>query len=497
MNNKLTLADIVDALASRKDISKKESENFLRELLDILTENVARDSIVKLRDFGTFKVVDVSSRESVDVNTGAKIEIASHKKISFVPDKTLKELVNKPFALFEPELLNEGVNFELLPAEPPTEEDVEEADTDLEMTETVVESEEVTSEPVFPAEPDFRSSRVSQVFADLRSEEEVATGAETDMPEELILDAPQEYFLSDREADKPAPAVEKKEVVEMPLPTPETPSRISVAPHPEVKVSEEEVACGKELDGPPAVQVSDSSEHISSQSTVANNVQPFDTVAEEVTEESTAEVEVKEKQGMKKLWLVAGACLALLVVGVLVFSFFNVSDNKPSEQIVVPGATNSVPSQVQPAPKPNVVVVNKSSEATKVSTSAPVPAVKDSVKKEQPKSTVPAAAASVKEQPVVKTATKPSVKSSATATVSGGDTFRTLALKHYGSKDFWVYIYQANKVKAPNPNVLHSGLTVTIPDAASLGIDASSAASIKKAKQLSEKVMTEYNNSRK
>jgi hypothetical protein len=51
----------------------------------------------------------------------------------------------------------------------------------------------------------------------------------------------------------------------------------------------------------------------------------------------------------------------------------------------------------------------------------------------------------------------------------------------------------ANKDKVPHPNMLRSGLELLIPNAASLGIDVNDSASIKRAKQLSEKVIRENN----
>ena len=56
--------------------------------------------------------MDVEPRESVNVNTGVRQLIQGHNKISFTPDSTMKELVNKPFSLFETVILNEGVSFD-------------------------------------------------------------------------------------------------------------------------------------------------------------------------------------------------------------------------------------------------------------------------------------------------------------------------------------------------------------------------------------------------
>lgn len=112
MSNKLVLQDLVDLLAKKSKITKKEADSFFRELFQIILDRIFENDSVKIKDFGTFKLVLVSSRESVDVNTGEKIEIKAHSKLSFVPDKVLKGLVNKPFSQFETILLEDDMDFD-------------------------------------------------------------------------------------------------------------------------------------------------------------------------------------------------------------------------------------------------------------------------------------------------------------------------------------------------------------------------------------------------
>lgn len=112
MSKRLTLQDLVDILAENKGITKKDAENFVRELFAAISENIEKKDSVRIKDFGTFKLVKVNSRKSVDVNTGQDIEIPAHYKLGFTPDKSLRDRINAPFAHFETTLLNDGVNFE-------------------------------------------------------------------------------------------------------------------------------------------------------------------------------------------------------------------------------------------------------------------------------------------------------------------------------------------------------------------------------------------------
>ena len=70
------------------------------------------------------------------MNTGERVLIKGHDKISFTPDASMKELVNKPFSQFETVVINDNVNVEELETLPEEElsETVEQADQDFEDT---------------------------------------------------------------------------------------------------------------------------------------------------------------------------------------------------------------------------------------------------------------------------------------------------------------------------------------------------------------------------
>ena len=108
---KLTIHDIAKVLSERKGLSKNDASNFVNEMFDIIQQALERDMVVKVKGFGTFKIIDVDPRESVNVNTGERVLIEGHNKITFTPDQLLKEIVNKPFSQFETVVLNEGVDF--------------------------------------------------------------------------------------------------------------------------------------------------------------------------------------------------------------------------------------------------------------------------------------------------------------------------------------------------------------------------------------------------
>lgn len=67
-----------------------------------------------------------------------------------------------------------------------------------------------------------------------------------------------------------------------------------------------------------------------------------------------------------------------------------------------------------------------------------------------------------------------------------------IALKHYGHKVFWVYIYEHNKAIIDNPNNIQIGTELIIPDASLYGIDAKNPESVAKAKAKQAEINTKF-----
>lgn len=108
MEKKYTLQDLSALLAERESLSPEQAEDFVRTFFELTEEGLLKDSFVKVTGFGTFKLVEVSERESVNINTGERFQISGHNKISFTPDGALRELVNRPFAHFTTVTLNDN-----------------------------------------------------------------------------------------------------------------------------------------------------------------------------------------------------------------------------------------------------------------------------------------------------------------------------------------------------------------------------------------------------
>ena len=144
---KLTIQDIAKVLVEKSGLTQKEANKFATEMFSIIQQRLEEDELVKIKGFGTFKIINVEARESVSVRTGERVMIDSHAKVTFTPDTVMKELVNKPFSQFETVVLNDGVEFDDVAED--NEEDVAPVEDVISPVEElpVVEIAQVEEEP--------------------------------------------------------------------------------------------------------------------------------------------------------------------------------------------------------------------------------------------------------------------------------------------------------------------------------------------------------------
>jgi nucleoid DNA-binding protein len=93
MADKLSWSELRRALANRAGVSEKEANSFLNALSGQLVEALKSDKQVKINGLGMFKLQAVAPRKSVDVTTGEEITIEGYNKIVFAPEAGLKELI--------------------------------------------------------------------------------------------------------------------------------------------------------------------------------------------------------------------------------------------------------------------------------------------------------------------------------------------------------------------------------------------------------------------
>ena len=204
---KISIAELSEILVDKHNLRNQDSELFVASFFEIIQKGLEKDKLVKIKGLGTFKIIDVEARESINVNTGERVLIEGHNKITFTPDASMKELVNKPFSQFDTVILNEGVEFDDMPIESDEQQDnddsvnIENQNGLLEITEDISEETPIIIEPVTIVETQTNSETTIDSFdADVTEEpvkdeviisDEIAFPQEQDIVEPAISDKPQ------------------------------------------------------------------------------------------------------------------------------------------------------------------------------------------------------------------------------------------------------------------------------------------------------------------
>ena len=88
-------AELIKQIASKLDISKRQTEECLDLLVNAITKSVAKGEKVTLVGFGTFERRDRRARKGRDPRSGTEIDIPAKKVPAFSAGKQFKQAVNK------------------------------------------------------------------------------------------------------------------------------------------------------------------------------------------------------------------------------------------------------------------------------------------------------------------------------------------------------------------------------------------------------------------
>lgn len=237
---KTALQLIADTVAKKHKITVKDAEKFVSAMFDVMNEGLKTDKLVKVKGLGTFKVQAVKPRESVNVNTGERVLIEGHDKVSFTPDATMKELVNKPFAQFETVVLNDGVDFTDIDSKYENEATLENADETtvstnnaaIPDTKVVSSNEEETTDSTNETANGTQETTIEQYTSTVKDSVETVSEPEKDheiivAKQEVAIETEAEPIknISETTEEEPIPLVETQpeNIAEEPTVTAEMP----------------------------------------------------------------------------------------------------------------------------------------------------------------------------------------------------------------------------------------------------------------------------------
>lgn len=431
---KISSQEIIDLVSSKSLVSKRVAEEFLKAMIASVEEALLSGDLVKIKNLGTFKLQWNEPRKSVNVQTGEEILLSGYHKVTFTPDAVLRDAVNEPFAHLSPvELESEN------PAPIP-----ESADVDLDplriFTDQAAEIKDLISE-IQALSPKAKSKSVpKQEMPPVESYdlEEIVVDKALEAPEvqvEVSVE-PQKTILHEDVFE----SVNEKIIVEKPF----------------------------ELVVPNEIENKDVESEVSG---LADNPVP--------EFESTPFLNDIEPRKRQKVWVWLLSVVIVFVFCSLGLYFFcppvtrfaddcKASVTSTAESFSFTETLNSISSWFAPKPKP-------------------VPVVKTIV---IPKDTVDNDTVVIEKKADVDSLQllfdNPRIykRFIATETVEAGNRLTLMAKKYYGNKDFWVYIYEANKSKIPNPDRIAQGTLIRIPKLDSRLIDANNPRCIKKAREL-------------
>lgn len=429
--DKISSQEIIDLLASKASVSKRAAEEFLKVMISSIEEALLAGEVVKIKNFGTFKLQWNEPRKSVNVQTGEEILLAGYHKVSFIPDAILKDLVNEPFAHLEPvemdvediEPIQEGSNVPLDPLRIFTEQASE-------IKNILDEIQALSSKTEFSTIEETELKEQEEIAVDELSDEE--------LPEQIQSEEEIEVKVEKTEEQKHEEPKEINDIIQPVQPTESVVIEESIPAEPGDNQSDEESA-------------------------------------EEQTEE-TSNLD-KPKPDGRKAWLWVLLILVLLGgtgSGLYYFyppakEFFTKSKDsiyKMTEKVSITEMLNTVSSWFNPEPNkasaPVTVVVPK--DTTALDTIGQ----KDEVDSLQ----------LLFDNPRVYTEFVGSEK------IKAGSRLTLMSKRYYGNKNFWVYIYEANRDHISDPDNIPIGTLIRFPKLDSRLIDSTNPRCIQKAKEL-------------
>ena len=442
MKKKILPQDLSDAIARNEKINKAKAETFVRAYFETIETGLLTERFVKIKGFGTFKLVEVNERESVDVNTGERIRISGHTKVSFVPETKMKDLVNRPFAHFESVDLNEDTDpaeFEKIDRETaelfqiPTSEEEEENDFVEDFptkipTHVPIEREDVPT----PEEQGYE-------------QEEVPSEEPEDEQDEVPSEEPEDE-QDEVPSEEPGDKVDEVPSEELGDEQNEVPSEEPGDEQNEVPSEE----TGDKVDEVPSEETGDEQDEVPSEETGDEGDEYLDDSTSNSMEYTYNEVPSRRKHNWWKF-----TAITLIVLILMGLSYFAGYFRLLCPPCQFPGIF--APNVEQPANKVAPPTKHGKTNARPVEKASAKPEVNPSSNLNEQEKALPEAQTK-QEKSKSETADKPQM---VYHTIQKGENLTRIVRKYYGSDEYVRMVVKHNKLK--DPNNIPIGFTLELP----------------------------------
>ena len=454
--DKISSQEIIDLVATKASVSKRAAEEFLKVMIATIEDALLAGDVVKIKNFGTFKLQWNEPRKSVNVQTGEDILIEGYHKVSFTPDSTLKELINEPFAHLQPVQLDGDV-----------EQKVETVDEDIPEPLRIF-TEQASEIKNLISEINALSPKPIQAEPKAKIEKEIEEEPEMDIEDEDdLLPIEEDVEIDEHEVESLINDEEKEENEEK--------GQI------EEKIIEDYEFEQTEKENADYFEIKDEETTIEPVSIEETESEPVIETVPEISNKPVVEKvkPLKRKSRRKSLRVILILFLILFSVTSLYVLFppaTNLGDKAVAKleliyidirnNFSVTHMLNDVTKWVTPKPeklsKVETVVIPKDS------------IVSDSLSTEQPIDSLQILFDTPRVYP----------EFIASERIVQGSRLARMSQRYYGTSDFWVYIYEANMDRFDDPDQIPTGSLIRIPKLDPRLIDASNPRCINKAKEL-------------
>lgn len=381
-NEKFTWIELRKAVAQMVGTSDQATGVFLDALIEAVIKGLEQDKQVKIKGIGTFALKPMAARKSVNIATGEDFVIAGYNKLTFSPEASMKENVEKRI--------------------------------DAPKTEEVVK--DITQDPL--KKLGEQATEIVDILADLG--------------QAPVIPAVEEPVVEEPLAEEP---VAEEPVVEEP---------VAEEPVVEEPVVEEPVAEEPVVEEP--------------------------VVEEPLVEEPLAEEKPKRTGSKKWIWWIV-VIVILMGLGAagwyyrdIIKQYLPTLPFEKKAEAVTPTVT-PVDSVVAPADTlqadTTIVADSLLVDSIAVEKADTIPAEPKVKKKVKTKTVVKGK--KVTGQKPVKEIPRKYTKFIATERVNSASRLTWIAKKYYGSKDLWVFIYEANHKTIKDPAHIRTGQLLKIP----------------------------------
>jgi DNA-binding protein HU-beta len=91
----MNTSELVTKIAEANGVTKTQAQAIVDSMLKSIMSAAANGEEISLPGFGKFKVKETPEREGLNPASDDKIKIAASRKLTYLPAKAIKELLNR------------------------------------------------------------------------------------------------------------------------------------------------------------------------------------------------------------------------------------------------------------------------------------------------------------------------------------------------------------------------------------------------------------------